>query len=97
MLLLTDRTHYFYRMKAVDSVRFLDAALRESGMKKRMPGSDIRNYLIDCKNDGPLNSVSNEDINLFFKSYEHARFDPRDFLQPEYEKFQTLLMYLISS
>lgn len=84
-------------MKAVDSVRFLDAALRESGMKKRMPGSNIKDYLIDCKNNGPLSSVSIEDISLFFKTYEHARYDPQDFLQPEYEKFQTLLMYLISS
>ncbi|CAD5119334.1 DgyrCDS7954 [Dimorphilus gyrociliatus] len=96
-LILIDRTHYYYRMKAVDSVRFLDAALRESGMKKRMPGSNIREYLLECRKNGPLASVSINDIDLFYSSYEHARYDPKDFLQVEYAGFQALLMYLISS
>lgn len=75
-----DKYQHFYRMKAIDALALLEAAIVESSGNpslKRPPGQDLRYYLLRLvKDDGPLCACDTKVINEFVDCYNSARHEP---------------------
>ncbi|XP_063434121.1 protein C1orf43 homolog [Mytilus trossulus] len=89
--------HYYYRMKAVDAFSKFDEVLKEEEPDSigRHPSKNVRGYLFGLYTE--YLSTSSEDlIHKFCDSYEHARHDPNDFGEDQYNNYMVLLEELIT-
>jgi len=93
----SDSRHFVYRMKAVDGLSILDEE-----MKRCKPGLvrsssvQLKTYLLEQRLNGPLEGCRLELIDKFSTSYDHARHDPKEFTQADYQQFMDLLNHLIA-
>lgn len=89
--------HYFYRMKAVDAFSKFDEVLREEepNAPGRHPSKKVRPYLHGLYQEY-LSTSSTDHINQFCDAYEHARHDPKDFSEDQYNDYMLLLEELIT-
>ncbi|XP_070500190.1 protein C1orf43 homolog [Chironomus tepperi] len=77
---------YYYRMKAVDDVKLLDREIPNRGSQP------LRSFLINY-----LSGCSQKLIHQFCDSYEHARYDPNEYGDEEYQKYHHLLLKMIEA
>lgn len=77
---------YYYRMKAVDDLKLLEKEIPTRGSQPLRPY--LVNYLTGC---------SQKLIHQFCDSYEHARFDPNEYGDEEYQKYHLLLLKMIEA
>lgn len=90
--------HYYYRMKAVDAFSKFDEALKEEEPESlgRHPSKPVRHYLLGLYTDY-LDTSSSDLIHRFADAYEHARHDPKEFGEEQYNIYMELLDELINS
>lgn len=81
-----EKLPYYFRMKAVDDVKLLDKELPSRGSQPLRPF--LINYLTGC---------SQKLIHQFCDSYEHARYDPNEYNEEEYQKYYHLLLKVIEA
>ncbi|KAG8222838.1 hypothetical protein J437_LFUL007546 [Ladona fulva] len=78
---------YYYRLKAVDD---------QDPTMHRHPAENLRSYLINTLG-GPLNGMCQKLVHQFCDMYEHARHDPSEFGDEEYEVYSKLLLKLMDA
>ncbi|KAI0220252.1 hypothetical protein LSAT2_028238 [Lamellibrachia satsuma] len=92
-LLFTDgKNHYWFRMKAMDTVKSLDEAFKSSHGIERKPGENMAGFL---RTQGPICNVPSELVDNFILLYNHARFGLADFTEKHCNEFTTLLENMI--
>lgn len=82
---------YYYRQKAVDDVKLL---VDEISVAKSQRES-LRAFLLS--NLSALNGSGQRMIQQFCDMYEHARYDPNEFGDDEYQAYHRLLLKLIDA
>ncbi|XP_015584927.1 uncharacterized protein C1orf43 homolog [Cephus cinctus] len=88
---------HYYRMKAVDDVKTLEAEItRYDNCMRRHPSENLRAYLLMTL-AAPLNGSGQRLIHQFCDLYEHARHDPTEFTDEEYQVYSRLLLKLIDA
>ena len=89
--------HYYYRMKAVDAFMKFDEVLKEEEPDSpgRHPSKNVRPYLLGLYQEY-LSTSSVDLIHRFCDGYEHARHDPTDFDDNQYNNYILLLEELIT-
>ncbi|XP_014672982.1 PREDICTED: uncharacterized protein C1orf43 homolog, partial [Priapulus caudatus] len=87
--------HFYYRMKAVDSIILLDKELADYNAKiKRLPGQSMLTFLCGLQKD-VLKKANPELLRRFAKAYEDARYDPAEFGTKEYREYSDLLKEIL--
>ncbi|XP_039432070.1 protein C1orf43 homolog isoform X1 [Culex pipiens pallens] len=81
---------YYYRMKAVDDVKELEKEIAKQDGTTRHPRDSLRAFLL-VSLAAPLNGAGQRLIHQFCDMYEHARHDPNEFGEEEYQAYQRLL------
>lgn len=89
----TDLPPYYYRMKAVDDVKELEKEIAKQDGTTRHPRDSLRAFLL-VSLAAPLNGAGQRLIHQFCDMYEHARHDPNEFGEEEYQAYQRLLKKL---
>uniref|UniRef100_A0AAG5D0A1 Uncharacterized protein n=1 Tax=Anopheles atroparvus TaxID=41427 RepID=A0AAG5D0A1_ANOAO len=85
---------YYWRMKAVDDVKELEREItKQDGSIMRHPRDSLRAFLLTAL-AAPLNGSGQRLIQQFCDMYEHARHDPNEFGEEEYQAYQRLLKKL---
>ncbi|XP_053679974.1 protein C1orf43 homolog [Anopheles nili] len=84
---------YYWRMKAVDDVKELEWEIAKQDGSTRHPRDSIRAFLLTTL-VAPLNGSGQRLIHQFCDMYEHARHDPNEFGEEEYQSYQRLLKKL---
>lgn len=84
---------YYYRMKAVDDVKELEKEIAKQDGSSRHPRDSLRAFLLTTL-AAPLNGAGQRLIHQFCDMYEHARHDPNEFGEEEYQAYQRLLKKL---
>ncbi|KFB37513.1 AGAP004471-PA-like protein [Anopheles sinensis] len=84
---------YYWRMKAVDDVKELEREITKQDGSQRHPRDSLRAFLLTTL-AAPLNGSGQRLIHQFCDMYEHARHDPNEFGQEEYQAYQRLLKKL---
>uniref|UniRef100_A0A1Q3FEG4 Putative nice-3 family member n=2 Tax=Culex tarsalis TaxID=7177 RepID=A0A1Q3FEG4_CULTA len=84
---------YYYRMKAVDDVKELEKEIAKQDGTTRHPRDSLRAFLL-VSLAAPLNGAGQRLIHQFCDMYEHARHDPNEFGEEEYQAYQRLLKKL---
>ncbi|XP_026296403.1 uncharacterized protein C1orf43 homolog isoform X2 [Apis mellifera] len=95
-LILTPRGHvppHYYRLKAVDDVKTLGNL---SLYIRRHPSENLRAYLLATLAT-PLNGSGQRLIHQFCDLYEHARHDPTEFGDEEYQVYTRLFLKLMDA
>ncbi|XP_046403319.1 protein C1orf43 homolog [Ischnura elegans] len=88
---------YYYRLKAVDDVKLLEKEIcKQDPTLRRHPAENLRSYLIHTLG-GPLNGMCQKLVHQFCDMYEHARHDPSEFGDEEYEVYSKLLLKLMDA
>lgn len=87
---------YYYRLKAVDDVKLLEKEIARQDGRMRHPGDSLRAFLVSTL-AATLNGSGQRLIHQFCDMYEHARHDPNEFGNDEYEAHHRLLMKLIDA
>ncbi|XP_008208547.1 uncharacterized protein C1orf43 homolog isoform X2 [Nasonia vitripennis] len=88
---------HFYRLKAVNDFKKLELQINhQNNFFKRHPKENIRGYLINALSDN-LTGNGQHMIHEFCDLYEHARHDPSEFQDEEYEIYSKLLLKLIDA
>ncbi|KAK3097035.1 hypothetical protein FSP39_005775 [Pinctada imbricata] len=90
--------HYLYRMKAVDAFSKFDELMKLESIskEKKHPSQSIRQYLIGLCHE-LLKSSSLDIVNQFCDAYEHARHDPDEFGETQYNRYIQLLEQMTDS
>lgn len=86
---------YYYRLKAVDDIKILEKEISKQDGSIRLPRDSIRAFLLTTL-AAPLGS-SQRLIHQFCDMYEHARHDPSEFGNEEYEAYRRLLLKLLDA
>lgn len=86
---------YYYRLKAVDDIRILEKEITKQDGSVRQPRDSLRAYLLTTL-AAPMGS-SQRLIHQFCDMYEHARHDPSEFGNEEYEAYRRLLLKLLDA
>ncbi|XP_026474115.1 uncharacterized protein C1orf43 homolog [Ctenocephalides felis] len=88
---------YYCRFKAVDDVKLLESEIsKQDAHLCRHPSESLRGYLLTAL--APvLTECSQKMIHKFCDMYEHARHDPNDFQEKEYQVYQKLLLKLLET
>ncbi|XP_058822880.1 protein C1orf43 homolog isoform X2 [Topomyia yanbarensis] len=81
---------YYYRMKAMDDVKELEKEITKQDGSTRHPRDSLRAFLLTTL-AAPLNGAGQRLIHQFCDMYEHARHDPNEFGEEEYQAYQRLL------
>ncbi|XP_058453661.1 protein C1orf43 homolog isoform X2 [Malaya genurostris] len=81
---------YYYRMKAMDDVKELEKEITKQDGSTRHPQDSLRAFLLTTL-AAPLNGAGQRLIHQFCDMYEHARHDPNEFGEEEYQAYQRLL------
>uniref|UniRef100_A0A182JTZ6 Uncharacterized protein n=1 Tax=Anopheles christyi TaxID=43041 RepID=A0A182JTZ6_9DIPT len=84
---------YYWRMKAVDDVKELEREIAKQEGATRHPRDSMRAFLLTTL-AAPLNGSGQRLIHQFCDMYEHARHDPNEFGEEEYQSYQRLLKKL---
>lgn len=88
---------HYYRLKAVDDVKTLESEIsRYDGCLKRHPSENLRAYLLTTL-AAPLDGSGQRMIHQFCDLYEHARHDPTEFGDDEYQVYSRLLLKLVDA
>ncbi|KAI5722538.1 hypothetical protein M8J76_009887 [Diaphorina citri] len=88
---------YYYRMKTVDDVNILEKEVaRHDPLLIRHPSVSVRSFLINTLAT-PVNGVGQRMVHQFCDLYEHARYDPNDFGDEEYQMYSKLLLKLMDA
>lgn len=82
---------YYYRQKAVDDVKLL---IEEIPVVR---GQSLRSLLLSNLSATLINGSGQRMIHQFVDMYEHARHDPNEFGDEEYQAYYRLLMKLIDA
>lgn len=92
-----DSCHFLYRMKAMDALYTLDEELEKYSVniKRQKGGHSIRSFLLELRQDGPLDGLNVSTVEKFTEAYDHARHDPEEFLLPQYQEYMKLLNDII--
>ncbi|XP_043792587.1 protein C1orf43 homolog isoform X2 [Apis laboriosa] len=97
-LILTPRGHvppHYYRLKAVDDVKTLGNYITTNFLW-RHPSENLRAYLLATLAT-PLNGSGQRLIHQFCDLYEHARHDPTEFGDEEYQVYTRLFLKLMDA
>ncbi|XP_031638694.1 uncharacterized protein C1orf43 homolog [Contarinia nasturtii] len=87
---------YYYRLKAVDDIKILENEISKQDGSVRLPRDSLRAFLITTL-AAPMAGSSQRLIHQFCDMYEHARHDPSEFSNEEYEAYRRLLMKLLDA
>lgn len=88
---------HYYRLKAVDDVKTLETEItRYDNCLKRHPSENLRAYLLTTLAT-PLNGSGQRLIHQFCDLYEHARHDPTEFGDEEYQVYTRLFLKLMDA
>lgn len=86
---------YYYRLKAVDDIKILEKEIAKQDGSVRQPRDSLRAFLLTTL-AAPMGS-SQRLIHQFCDMYEHARHDPSEFSNEEYEAYRRLLLKLLDA
>lgn len=86
---------YYYRLKAVDDIKILEKEIAKQDGSVRQPRDSFRAFLLTTL-AAPMGS-SQRLIHQFCDMYEHARHDPSEFGNEEYEAYRRLLLKLLDA
>ncbi|XP_052866844.1 protein C1orf43 homolog isoform X1 [Anopheles cruzii] len=84
---------YYWRMKAVDDVKELEREVAKQDGSSRHPRDSLRAFLLTTL-AAPLNGPGQRLVHQFCDMYEHARHDPNEFGEEEYQAYRRLLKKL---
>ncbi|KAG8338288.1 hypothetical protein J6590_005831 [Homalodisca vitripennis] len=88
---------FYCRLKAMDDVKLLEQEItRQDPYLHRHPTENLRAYLLTTL-AAPLNGMGQRMVHQFCDLYEHARHDPSEFGDEEYQVFHRLLLKLIDA
>ncbi|KAJ8977302.1 hypothetical protein NQ317_009320 [Molorchus minor] len=88
---------HYYRLKAVDDVKILESEItKHDSCLVRHPSENLRAYLLTTL-AAPLNGSGQRLIHQFCDLYEHARHDPSNFGDEEYQQYNRLLLKLVDA
>ncbi|XP_016968373.1 protein C1orf43 homolog [Drosophila biarmipes] len=87
---------YYYRMKAVDDVKLLEAEIARADGSSRHAPESLRAFLLTTLSV-TLNGAGQRMIHQYCDMYEHARHDPNEFGKDEYEAYHHLLLKLLEA
>lgn len=87
---------YYYRLKAVDDIKILENEIAKQDGSIRLPRDSLRAFLLTTL-AAPMAGSSQRLIHQFCDMYEHARHDPSEFSNEEYEAYRRLLMKLLDA
>lgn len=88
---------FYYRMLTIDSLSLLDDVLQKYSehLKRTVGHHTLRTFLIEQRNNGPLEGIKMEVIDKLTQLYDQARHNPTDFCKELYDEFLEYL-YLIA-
>ncbi|CAH1392921.1 unnamed protein product [Nezara viridula] len=93
----SDVPPFYYRLKACDDIKLLEKEiLKQDPSLHRHPSDNLRVYLLNTLG-APLNGVGQRLVQQFCDLYEHARHDPADFGDEEYQMFSRILLKLMDA
>lgn len=88
---------HYYRFKAVDDVKILEKEIsKQDSCLTRHPCENLRAYLLATLAT-TLNGSSQRLIHQYCDLYEHARHDPSNFGDEEYQSSNRLLLKLVDA
>lgn len=88
---------HYYRLKAVDDVKLLEAEInRQDGCLTRYPNDNLRAFLLTAL-AAPLNGTGQRLVHQFCDLHDHARHDPSNFGDEEYQAYNRLLLKLLDA
>ncbi|XP_018321527.1 uncharacterized protein C1orf43 homolog isoform X1 [Agrilus planipennis] len=88
---------HYYRLKAVDDVKILEREIeRQDPCLKRHPNDNLRAFLLTAL-AAPLNGSGQRLVHQFCDLYEHARHDPNNFGDEEYQTYTRLFLKLMDA
>ncbi|GAB0087903.1 protein C1orf43 homolog [Sergentomyia squamirostris] len=87
---------FYYRLKAVDDIKVLEKEISKQDGSVRQPRDNLRAFLLTTLATA-LNGSGQRLIHQFCDMYEHARHDPSEFGNEEYEAYHRMLMKLIDA
>lgn len=87
---------YYYRLKAVDDVKILEKEIAKQDGSVRHSRDSIRSFLLSTL-AGTMNESGPRLIHQYCDMYEHARHDPNEFGNEEYEAYRRLLRKLLDA
>uniref|UniRef100_A0A1B0CQU9 Uncharacterized protein n=1 Tax=Lutzomyia longipalpis TaxID=7200 RepID=A0A1B0CQU9_LUTLO len=87
---------FYYRLKAVDDIKVLEREIARQEGSVRQPRENLRSFLLTTLAVA-LNGSGQRLIHQFCDMYEHARHDPSEFGNEEYEAYHRMLMKLIDA
>ncbi|XP_054277330.1 protein C1orf43 homolog [Macrosteles quadrilineatus] len=88
---------FYCRLKAMDDVKLLEQEItKQDPCLHRHPTENLRAYLLMTL-AAPLNGLGQRMVHQFCDLYEHARHDPSEFGDEEYQVFHRLLLKLIDA
>ncbi|RZF44836.1 hypothetical protein LSTR_LSTR000788 [Laodelphax striatellus] len=88
---------FYCRLKAVDDVKLLEAEItKQDNSLHRHPTENLRAYLLNTLAI-PLNGLGQRMVHQYCDLYEHARHDPSEFGDEEYQAYHRLLLKLIDA
>ncbi|XP_077293969.1 protein C1orf43 homolog [Arctopsyche grandis] len=89
-------SHYF-RLKAVDDIKLLEREIsRSGGGITRQPCDSLRAFLLNSLAI-PLGGRGQKSVHQLCDMYEHARHDPAEFGDEEYQVYNRMLLKLIDA
>lgn len=104
---------HYYRLKAVDDVKLLGKSIyvilmtltnlfveaeinRQDGCLTRYPNDNLRAFLLTAL-AAPLNGTGQRLVHQFCDLHDHARHDPSNFGDEEYQAYNRLLLKLLDA
>lgn len=87
---------YYYRLKAVDDIKLLEMEISKQDSSIRLPRDSLRAFLLTTL-AAPMGPSGQRLIHQFCDMYEHARHDPSEFGNEEYESYRRLLLKLLDA
>lgn len=87
---------YYYRLKAVDDIKLLEMEISKQDGSIRLPRDSLRAFLLTTL-AAPMGPSGQRLIHQFCDMYEHARHDPSEFGNEEYESYRRLLLKLLDA
>lgn len=87
---------YYYRLKAVDDIKILEKEIAKQDGSVRQHRDSLRGFLLTSL-AASMNGSGQRLIHQFCDMYEHARHDPNEFGNEEYEAYRRLLLKLLDA
>lgn len=87
---------YYYRLKAVDDIKLLELEIAKQDGSIRLPRDSLRAFLLTTMAT-PMGPSGQRLLHQFCDMYEHARHDPSEFGNEEYESYRRLLLKLLDA